>query len=142
MKNLIVEIKNNREIFGLIIKSKRKFFKEGVDFVTKNSDFLQLGFLNHNKNYKIQSHIHIKKKRIIKYCTEVLLIYSGKVKIIFYDINGKNIKKSKILNSGDIIILFKGGHGFKFYKKTKIIEIKQGPYVDGKDKKIINQNKI
>ena len=50
---------------------------------------------------------------------------------------GKDIKKDRILYKGDIIILFKGGHGFKFYKKTKIIEIKQGPYVEGKDKKIL-----
>ena len=50
---------------------------------------------------------------------------------------GKDIKKDKILYKGDIIILFKGGHGFKFYKNTKIIEIKQGPYIEGKDKKIL-----
>ena len=25
----------------------------------------------------------------------------------------------------------------KFYKNTKIIEIKQGPYIEGKDKKIL-----
>ena len=48
-----------------------------------------------------------------------------------------NIKKDKILNKGDIIILFQGGHGFEILEKTQIIEIKQGPYVESKDKKII-----
>ena len=79
----------------------------------------------------------MKKPRIINYCTEVLLIEKGKVKIKFFDNNSSDIKKDKILNEGDIIILFQGGHGFKILEKTQIIEIKQGPYVEGKDKKII-----
>ena len=31
--------------------------------------------------------------RKLNYCTEVLIIKTGKVKIIFYDDKGKNIKK-------------------------------------------------
>ena len=81
----------------------------------------------------------MKKPRIINYCTEVLLIEKGKVKIKFFDNNQSDLKKDKILTKGDIIILFQGGHGFKILEKTNIIEIKQGPYVEGKDKKIIER---
>jgi len=137
MKNLIIEIRNKQIIYALIIKKKRRFIKNGVDFLTKDKDLLQLGFINHKKNHHIKSHIHLKKPRIINYCTEVLLIEKGKVKIKFFDNNNSDIKKDKILNKGDIIILFQGGHGFKILEKTQIIEIKQGPYVEGKDKKII-----
>ena len=137
MKKSIIEIKYKNKLYALIIKKNRKFTKKGVDFITKDQDLLQLVFLNHNKNYKIKSHIHLKKPRIINYCTEVLLIEKGKVKIKFYDHTKLDIKKDKILNKGDIIILFQGGHGFKILEKTQIIEIKQGPYVEGNDKKII-----
>ena len=137
MKNSIIEVRNKKTLYALIIKKKRKFIKKGVDFVTSEKDLLQLGFLNHKKNHIIKPHIHIKKRRIINYCTEVLLIEEGKVKIKFFDNKNSNIKKDKILNSGDIVILFEGGHGFKVLEKTKIVEVKQGPYVDGKDKKII-----
>ena len=139
MKNSIIEIKNKKILYALIIKKKRKFVKKGVDFLTKDQDLLQLGFINHKKNHHIKSHIHLKKPRVINYCTEVLLIEKGKVKIKFFDNKNSDIKKDKILNKGDIIILFQGGHGFKFLKKTQIIEIKQGPYVEGKDKKIIEK---
>ncbi len=139
MKNSIIEIRNKRILFALIIKKKRRFIKNGVDFLTKDKDLLQLGFINHKKNHHIKSHIHLKKPRIINYCTEVLLIEKGKVKIKFYDHNNSDIKKDKILTKGDIIILFQGGHGFKILEKTQIIEIKQGPYVEGKDKKIIEK---
>jgi len=137
MKNSIIEIRNKQNLYALIIKKKRRFIKNGVDFLTKDKDLLQLGFINHKKNHHIKSHIHLKKPRIINYCTEVLLIEKGKVKIKFFDNNSSDIKKDKILNKGDIIILFQGGHGFKILEKTQIIEIKQGPYVEGKDKKII-----
>ena len=137
MKNSIIEVRNKKTLYALIIKKKRKFIKKGVDFVTSEKDLLQLGFLNHKKNHIIKPHIHIKKRRIINYCTEVLLIEEGKVKIKFFDNKNSNIKKDKILNNGDIVILFEGGHGFKVLEKTKIVEVKQGPYVDGKDKKII-----
>ena len=139
MKNSIIEIRNKQNLYALIIKKKRRFIKNGVDFLTKDKDLLQLGFINHKKNHHIKSHIHLKKPRVINYCTEVLLIEKGKVKIKFFENKNSDIKKDKILNKGDIIILFQGGHGFKFLKKTQIIEIKQGPYVEGKDKKIIEK---
>ena len=137
MKNTIIEIRNKKILYALIIKKKRRFIKSGVDFITKDNDLLQLGFINHKKNHHIKSHIHLKKPRLINYCTEVLLVEKGKVQIKFFDNNNSDIKKDKILNKGDIIILFQGGHGFKILEKTQIIEIKQGPYVEGKDKKII-----
>lgn len=139
MSDSIIQINHKKKLYALIIKKKRKFTKKGVDFITKDKDLLQLGFINHQKNHYIKSHIHLKKPRIINYCTEVLLIEKGKVKIKFFDNKNSDIKKDKILNKGDIIILFQGGHGFKILQKTQIIEIKQGPYVEGKDKKIIKE---
>ena len=39
------------------------------------------------------------------------------------------------LHAGDIILLLSGGHGFTILEdSTTIVEIKQGPYLDGKDK--------
>ena len=49
MKNSIIEIRNKKTLYALIIKKKRKFVKEGVDFITDDKNLLQLGFLNHKK---------------------------------------------------------------------------------------------
>ena len=139
MKNKVYEVRHQKKLYALIIKKKDKFTKKGVNFVTKDSDLMQLGFLDHKKNHIINSHIHTISPRIINYCTEVLIIEKGELKIKFYDQRHKDIKKDKILSSGDIIILFKGGHGFKIMKKTQIIEVKQGPYLNKKDKKLIKK---
>ena len=71
MKKFIIEIRNKNILYALIIKKKRRFIKNGVDFVSKDRDLLQQ-FISHKKNHYIKSHIHLKKPRIINYCkTEV-----------------------------------------------------------------------
>ena len=115
-------VKNRNKTYALVIRYKNQFTKKGVNFLTKNQDLLQVGFINHPKNHIIKSHIHKKNIRKINYCTEVLIIIEGKVRVKFYNEKGKKIKIEKNLNKGDIIILFKGGHGFEVLKKAKIIE--------------------
>ena len=124
----------NKEVYALIIRRINQFSSNGVNFITKSDDLLQLGFISHKKNHLIKAHIHKKNKRIINYCTEVLIVKKGVLKIQFYNEKGKDIKKDKKLYKDDIIILFKGGHGFDVTKDCKIIEIKQGPYTKKKDK--------
>jgi len=126
-----------KELFALIIRKKNQFKKNGVDFPTNNKDLLQVGFIKHKKNHQICSHKHIKRIRKINYCTEVLIIRKGKLKIRFYNNNGINIKKDKTLNKEDIIVLFKGGHGFLVKEKLQMIEVKQGPYDKNNDKILI-----
>ena len=126
-----------KELFALILRKKNQFKKYGVDFFTNNNDLLQVGLIKHKKNHQIKAHKHIKKIRKINYCTEVLIIKKGAIKIRFYNNNGINIKKDKTLRKEDIIILFKGGHGFLTKEKLEMIEVKQGPYIENSDKILI-----
>ncbi len=136
MNSKIESIIHKKKKFALIIRNKVQFKKKGVDFLTKNEDLLQVGFLKHNKNHAIKPHIHIKQKRLVNFSSEVLIIKKGELKVIFFDSNGKKIPKTKILYKNDIIILLKGGHGFEVKKNCEIIEVKQGPYLKDKDKKL------
>jgi hypothetical protein len=65
----------------------------------------------------------------------VLFIKSGKVRVDFYD-DHQNYYESRILNKNDVILLASGGHGFEMLEVSEIIEVKQGPYSQKKDKKI------
>jgi cupin fold WbuC family metalloprotein len=123
-----------KELFAIIIRAKSQFKKKGVNFITSQKDSLQLGFLKHPKNHEIQPHAHKKKNFKIKFISEFLFIKKGELKVFFYSYAGKNINKDKILKKNDIIILLKGGHGFKIKKNSEIIEIKQGPYLKANDK--------
>jgi|TARA_B100001971_G_scaffold21160_1_gene16420 hypothetical protein len=51
----------------------------------------------------------------------------------------------KHLNEGDILMLIRGGHGFKVLKNVEMIEVKQGPYSLASDKvkfKTVDEKKI
>ena len=65
--------------------------------------------------------------------SELLIIYSGKLQVFFYNTKMKRAQ-SIILNKKDMILLIKGSHGFKTLNKTEMLEIKQGPFSGDKDK--------
>jgi cupin fold WbuC family metalloprotein len=132
----IEKILFKKQLYALIVRSKEQFKKKGINFVTNEKDFLQVGFLKHNKNHHIKAHSHKKRNLKITFMSECLLIKKGELNVIFYDNKGKDIKKNKILKKNDIILLIKGGHGFKVNKNSEIIEIKQGPYIKVNDKKL------
>ena len=53
---------------------------------------------------------------------------SGRVEVTFYTDNGVLISKA-ILESGDLSISFKGGHGYKTMTSDALVyEFKSGPY--------------
>ena len=41
---------------------------------------------------------------------------------------------TEIVNKGQVIALFNGGHGFKSLLNSKFLEVKQGPYTEEQDK--------
>lgn len=128
----IKKIKINNEIVAKFFKFRKKKFK-GIKFFTPNSENLQIGLMSHPINHIIQPHFHKNKKKIIKNMSELLIMYSGKLQVFFYNKKMKRLK-SIILNKKDMILLIKGSHGFKTLKKTEMLEIKQGPFSGDKDK--------
>lgn len=129
-------IKHQNEIIAIILR--KDFSKDGANFFSAPDDSFQFGILQYKKGRDIPAHRHIKIQREVNSVCEVLFIQSGKVKVIFYGGDGKEIG-FRILNAGDTILLEKLGHGFKLLEDSKIIEIKQGPYFGREgDKKYID----
>ena len=137
MQTPIEQIIHKKKIFAVIVRGQKQFKKKGVNFITRNEELLQLGFIKHKKNHKINTHYHVKKTRKISFFSEVLIIKKGILKVMFYDEKNKHLKKDKILKKNDIILLLKGGHGFEVIKNVEIIEVKQGPYNKSTDKILI-----
>lgn len=76
--------------------------------------------------------MHLNRKITIMNLQELVYIKSGETLVNLYDSNGE-LFQSVNLSTGDLIFLVSGGHGFEMFQDTKIIEVKQGPYL-GKDK--------
>ena len=128
---MIEKIVIKNELFAIIIR--KEFKKDGIEFFTPNEFSQQLGYMRRPSGYKIEPHLHQNVKKEIKFTQEVLFIRSGKIRVDFYD-NNKDYQQSTNLNEGDIILLSKGGHGFKVLEECEIIEVKQGPYDETNDK--------
>ena len=137
MNSSIEQVIYKKNIYAIIVRKNNQFKKKGVNFITRNQELFQLGFISHKKKHEIKKHYHVKKKREINYFSEVLIMRKGLLKVIFYDEKGKSIKKDKVLKKDDIILLLKGGHGFEVLKNVEIIEVKQGPYQKNTDKILI-----
>ena len=141
-RNFIEYIFEDEKLLAIILRTN--YEKKGIDFFTPSDFSQQLGYMNRSKGYKIQPHIHNEVKRTINYTQEVLFIKRGIVRVDFYKEN-KTYFKSKILNTGDVILLSFGGHGFEMLEDSEIIEVKQGPFAGNIDKsrfKFVSQNKI
>lgn len=125
-------MKNPENVFHgktLIAIIFRKNIKvEGVKFLTEESNPFQVGIHNRQKGVRLPPHVHkIENPLVIKSVQEVLYIVKGKIRISLFGTSGKKIV-TKILTSGDSILLVSGGHGLDFLENSRIFEIKQGPY--------------
>jgi hypothetical protein len=128
IKNIFVD----KKIVAKVFKYQNKSFK-GIEFFTASNLNMQIGLMGHSKNHIIKPHFHINRKKIVKQMSELLIIFSGQLRVYFY--NKKKLRdKSLILNKKDMILLISGGHGFKVLKKLEMLEIKQGPFIGEKDK--------
>ena len=128
---MIEEIRDGETIMAIIMRHNYKV--DGIQFLTPDSFSQQLGYMNRPQGYVIKPHVHNLVSREVQYTNEVLFIKSGRVRVDFYD-NNQDYCESRVLTSGDIILLIVGGHGFVMLEASEIIEVKQGPYVGEHDK--------
>ncbi|MFH1202720.1 MAG: hypothetical protein V1674_07580 [Candidatus Omnitrophota bacterium] len=133
--NKLSEIKFKNKLYAIVIRSG--FGQEGVNFVTSKKRSLQVGVLVHKKNITLRPHIHRRLTRKLNNTQEVLYVVYGRVEVSFYNVKRK--LGSVIIGKNDAIVIISGGHGFNMLEDSKIIEVKQGPYVcSEKDKKFID----
>lgn len=136
MKN-IEEIENSKgKILALI--ARKKLDNEGVNFITDAKLPFQMAVSNYPPKTKISPHIHMAKRVVVSQSLEMIHIDQGKAVFTIFDEKRQPVTKA-VLNTGDTILLIAGGHSINYTQKTKIVEIKQGPYFGkGKDKIIFN----
>lgn len=128
---MIERIENAGKELALIIR--HNYHKDGIEFFTPGTYSQQIGYMNRPAGYVIPPHVHNPVVREVQYTKEVLFIRSGRLRVDFYS-EEQEYLESAFLESGDIILLAYGGHGFEMQEPTEIIEVKQGPYAGDQDK--------
>lgn len=104
-------------------------WKEGLGFHSNDAEFIQVGTWFYNKGKQIQNHVHNKFPRTADLTCEAIYMVSGKMKVNLYTMN-KTFIESFEAKQGDIVILLETGHGFEILEDgTKVLEIKNGPFM-------------
>ena len=129
---MITEVKSNDGVLLALIV-RHNYDKNGISFFTPDDFSQQLAFMHHPAGHVILPHVHNEVKREVLYTKEVLVIKKGKMRCDFYT-DGQEYLKSEIVETGDVILLANGGHGFECLAETEMFEIKQGPYAGEADK--------
>ena len=127
----IKKITYKKNVLAIIIP--HDFKQQGITFCTPDEFSQQLAYMKHSKGKQIPPHVHNPVKRDVTYTREVLFIRHGKVRVDFYS-EKREYVKSRVLQTGDVILLASGGHGFTMLEPTEMIEVKQGPYAGEADK--------
>jgi hypothetical protein len=127
----MVKITHNDKLLALIIP--HNFTKDGIEFFTPDDFSQQLAYMKHPTGKKIQPHVHNVVMREVHFTQEVLILKRGKLRVDFFD-DEKKYLESYILQSGDVILLSSGGHGFEVLEEIEMFEVKQGPFVGELDK--------
>ena len=137
MHKKIFSRKKKKTLLGIIFRLKNSSNKRKN--ISPENEFLQVSTQVLKKDFVVKPHLHVLRKKISKLVQEVWIVIRGEVEIKIYDLDRGVLKKTK-LKSGDMYILFRGGHEMKVIKNnTLFYEIKNGPYNPKiKDIKYIN----
>lgn len=113
-------------------------WNKGLNFITPVNMFLQVGTFWYQEGKECKAHRHILNERPNNLTQECNIIISGSLLATIYDDENKEIYQT-VLNSGDLIVVIQGGHGYKILEPdTKVVECKNGPFVSvEKDKKLL-----
>jgi mannose-6-phosphate isomerase-like protein (cupin superfamily) len=128
---MVEKIEHAGSLLCLIIRSN--YAAPGISFFTPADLSQQLAYMRHPAGKQIEPHVHNPVPREVHYTQEVLFIKRGRLRVDLYD-DQQNYLESRLLGSGDVILLATGGHGFEVLEETQMVEVKQGPYPGEEDK--------
>ena len=126
-------IKHNDQIISIVYRDED--WEKGLNFITPDNLFIQVGSWWYQKGKKLDSHIHNEFDRVAARTQEMTFVKQGSMRVLLYDEN-QNFLEDLILYKGDLAVFAYGGHGYEILEDdTQIIEAKNGPYIDVKTDK-------
>jgi hypothetical protein len=130
---MIEKIIHDNDVIAIIIYSNYQMEENKIEFVSPNDYLLQLGYMSRPTGYKVIPHIHNPVRRETYGTQEVLFIKKGRILIEFYSYE-RDYLESRELSAGDVVLLCGAGHGITMLEPTIMIEVKNGPFIEGADK--------
>jgi quercetin dioxygenase-like cupin family protein len=131
MAERIEQITWNGTLLAIILKSGA--LEEKTSFLTPSEINLQVGTVACPAGQSIARHVHIPLERRLRGTSEVIIVRKGACQAEIFNDHRETVATRR-LETGDIVILLSGGHGFQATEDTVFLEIKQGPYIGLEEK--------
>lgn len=123
----IEKVMDGNSVLALVIRDAD--WEKGLNFVSSESDYQQVGIWGYEKGQKLEPHIHLREPREVLCTQEVVFVKDGHIRANIYSKKEEFIKSVE-LKKGDTIILLNGGHGYEILEdNTRVLEVKNGPYI-------------
>ena len=100
---------------------------KGLEFQSDDSDFIQLGTWNYEKNFSTVPHYHLEHDKPSNLTQEVVLVHKGSVKCRLFTKEGNYVDEVDIYE-GELIVQIYGVHEYIMNEDSIVLEIKNGPY--------------
>lgn len=124
----VVEIKEGALVLARYIPAGA-LWEDGLNFFSQDEDYIQMGVWGYDAGKELKAHIHNVVKREILCTQEVLFVRSGRLRANIFNTSEKKVAELEVC-AGDVIVLLQGGHGYDILEDgTRVLEIKNGPYV-------------
>jgi oxalate decarboxylase/phosphoglucose isomerase-like protein (cupin superfamily) len=121
-------IKHENQILAIIYRDSD--WTEGLNFITPNELFIQVGTWWYPEGKKLASHVHKDFERTAMRTQEMTYVKRGSMRVLLYD-NNQNYLQDFVIKEGDLAVVAYGGHGYEILEDgTQIIEAKNGPFID------------
>ena len=121
-------IKNKGLIISIIYRDED--WVKGLNFITPNDFYVQVGSWWYEKGKKLDKHIHKNFNRVAKRTQECVYVRKGSMRVTLYSEELEEFDRFD-LKTGDLAVFAYGGHGYVILEDdTQIIETKNGPFID------------
>jgi len=127
-------IKHKGQIISIIYREKD--WVKGLNFITPDDHFIQVGSWWYDEGKILDSHVHNSFDRVASITQETIYVKQGSVRVLLYT-NEFKFLQDYILYEGDLAVFGYGGHGYEILEDdTQIIESKNGPFTGVEQDKI------
>ena len=130
---LVEHIIDHGQPLAYIIRGS--FKPEKTTFLTPPDFKQQVGYVVYAEGGEVARHMHQPLERRLIGTSEVLIVREGRCLMDVYN-DERELVATRELQTGDIMLLVGGGHGFRMLEATILLEVKQGPYtgIDEKER--------
>lgn len=103
---------------------------EGLHFLSRPEDILQVGVMAHRTGHAVPPHQHNPVARVTEGTAEVLVVLAGMVRVTVYGVRADEAKARRVrLGPMDAVVFHPGSvHGLEVTHDARIVEVKSGPY--------------